>query len=82
MVRMKTSEQRGVLRSLIVLLSAAGMADLAVARKLGGEPPHRALVAPALPGAGFGGNGGRPGTVTQSVSVETRGFASRAWHRQ
>ena len=34
-VRMKTSEQRSVLRSRIVLLSAAGMADLAVARQLG-----------------------------------------------
>ena len=34
-VRMKTSEQRSVLRSRIVLLSAAGAADLAVARQLG-----------------------------------------------
>jgi transposase len=34
-VRMKTSEQRGVLRSRIVLLSAAGVADLVVARQLG-----------------------------------------------
>ena len=32
---MKTSEQRSVLRSLIVLLSAVGMVDLAVARQLG-----------------------------------------------
>jgi hypothetical protein len=35
MVRMKTSEQHSVLRSRIVLLSAAGTADLAVARQLG-----------------------------------------------
>jgi hypothetical protein len=35
MVRMKTSEQRSVLRSLIVLLSAVGMVNLAVARQLG-----------------------------------------------
>ena len=34
-VRMKTSEQRSVLRARIVLLSAAGEPDLAVARQLG-----------------------------------------------
>jgi transposase-like protein len=32
---MKTSEQRSVLRARIVLLSAAGQPDLAVARQLG-----------------------------------------------
>jgi transposase-like protein len=37
-VRMKTTEQRIVLRSRIVLLSAAGLADLAVARQLGVNP--------------------------------------------
>lgn len=34
-IRMKTSEQRAVLRARIVLLSAAGLADVAVARQTG-----------------------------------------------
>lgn len=82
MVRMKTSGQHSVLRSLIVLLSAVGMADLAVARQLGENRQHRALVVLALPGAGFGGTVGRPGTETQSVSMAAREFVSRGWHRQ